>query len=108
MIIPHLFRIEDESGFPSNRFVVKISITDYTPVSTGWMDDDRLPEGKVWQPSVDVTLDAYYFPSEVEAVDFIGEWWTFRRENLKALKNKFEGADPWISYIDAEIKRMGS
>lgn len=108
MIIPHLFRIENESG-PSvhNRFIVKIALTDYTPISTRWMDDDTLPEGEVLRPSVDITLDSYTFSSEAEAIKFIGAWWTFRELNLKSLKKRFEGnSGPWLDYIEKELERM--
>lgn len=105
MIIPHLFRVSQPNG--ESHFIVKIALTDYTPISTEWMDDPLLPEGKACHPSVDITLECHIFSSEAQAIKFIAEWWIFRATNLKSLKKKFKGSSgPWIDYIESEIEGM--
>lgn len=105
MIIPHFFRVNQEGV--RDYFVVEISVTNYTEISTEWMIDHLLPEGDVYQPCVDITLESHIFPSERDALEFIGEWWSSRPEKLAALKNKFDlKASPWARYIEAEIESL--
>lgn len=72
-VFPHLFVNKANKEKP---YLVKVANSDFTHISTGWMDDPRLPESEeVLQPSVDIELSSDEFATLPEAVQFIANWW---------------------------------
>lgn len=80
MIYPHYFVVIPNPGFDEKpepeRHLVVIAHTGYTSIYTAWMNDSDLPQGDCFVPDVDIIHEKHFFDSELEALQFIKEWWS--------------------------------
>ena len=54
MFLPHVFMVEDAPE--DTQFIVSLALSDWSSVNTGWMCNSKLPNGKTYRSSIDITI----------------------------------------------------
>jgi len=87
-MLPYTLVRLGEDGRVEKYFAIISNKYDFTYVSTDWMNDPDLPEGKVLQPTIDVCFSKHVFDTEEEMLKFVSDWY---RDN----NNKHDESCPW-------------
>lgn len=67
MFLPHVFLVEDAPT--DKQIIVSLALSDWSTIDTGWMCNEKLPNGKSFRSSIDITV------VEVETSRYFANTW---------------------------------
>lgn len=93
MFLPHVFLVEDAPT--DKQIIVSLALSDWSTIDTGWMCNDKLPHGKTYRSSIDITV------VEVETSRHFANAWVSKLADIgnKLSENDITHVKDAVAYV---------